>query len=208
MRIGISSSGLRLDSSQPDVPGDRPSEAAVDVWEHANPGIGAGFELGASLGTVHGSSPGSTAGWKACRDQEFGFSLRHPPDWRVAGPAGRCIQFQRGARLLPEGVAEVDVFIRVLAARGDFPSDYLDSSVPPSAEGPDIGRGVAYSEREELVINGLPAVRARFRSAGPTPNWGVEYAVRKGANVLDAYISQPAPDVEAEFEQTVRTLVW
>src|SRR4051794_11315846 len=55
---------------------------------------------------------------------------------------------------------------------------------------------------------GLPAVRARFRTADPTPNWGAEYAIGKADRVFRIYISQPQPDIEAVFDTVVRTLEW
>jgi hypothetical protein len=148
------------------------------------------------------------AGWRACRDSEYGFTLRHPPDWIPTGPPGRCVQFQRGEPSLPDGVPEVDVFIRVLALEAEFPADYLRTEGESGEQELEVGRGVAYSDRSELVVNGLPGIRARFRSAGPTPNWGVEYAIRKGDRILDAYVSRPNQDVEAEFDRVIRTLEW
>jgi len=146
--------------------------------------------------------------WSVCRDAEHGFSLRYPADWTSVGPPGRCVQFQRGEPSLPDGVPEVDVFIRVLPLEGDFPSAYLAPETEPTAQRIQVGHGVTYTDRTEAVVNGLPAVRARFRSSGPTPNWGVEYAVRKGDFVLDVYVSRPTPEVEAEFEQVIATLEW
>ena len=67
---------------------------------------------------------------------------------------------------------------------------------------------MTYSDRSELVVNDLPAVRARFRSAGPTPNWGLEYAIQKHNRVLDVYISRPSPEIEAEFDRVIGTLEW
>jgi hypothetical protein len=113
------------------------------------------------------------------------------------------VQLQKGKSGLPEGIPEVDVFIRVMPLRGSFPGDYLRD-----AEGTGSGSGVRYTDRQELLISGLPAVRARFQSSGPTPNWGVEYVIQKGSQVLDIYISQPKPEVEAEFEKVIRTLQW
>ncbi len=143
------------------------------------------------------------AGWRTCRDDEHGFTLRHPPDWTPTGPTGRCVQFQRGEPSLPGGVPEVDVFIRVLPVEADFPGEYLHTD-----RGFEVGRGVEYSDRSEFVVHGLTAVRARFRSSGPTPNWGVEYAIRKDDRILDAYVSQPSPDVEADFDRVIGTLQW
>jgi hypothetical protein len=51
-------------------------------------------------------------------------------------------------------------------------------------------------------------VRARFQSSGPVPNWGIEYVIRKGTNVLDIYISQPSPVIAAQFETMISTLQW
>lgn len=144
-------------------------------------------------------SKGTSPGWKTCRDDRYGFSLRYPPDWQSTTPEGRCVQLQKGKSTLPEGIPEVDVFIRVSTLRGNFPADYLKE---------EAGGNVTYTSRKELSINGLPAVEARFQSAGPTPNWGVEYAISKGDQVLDIYISQPKQDVEALFEQVVRTIQW
>lgn len=143
-----------------------------------------------------------------CRDAEHGFSLRHPPDWRPTGPSGRCVQLQRGTPSIPDGLPEVDVFIRVLPLEADFPGEYLRADLERAAQHMQVGRGVVYANRSELVVNGLPAVRARFSSAGPTPNWGVEYAIRKDDRVLDAYVSRPSPDVEADFDRVVATLEW
>lgn len=139
----------------------------------------------------------SQANWKECRDNQYGFSLRVPPDWRSTTEAGQCVQFQKGTTKLPHGVPEVDVFIRVSPAREAFPKDYPNSS------------NVHYTDHQQLDINSLPAVRARFQSSGgPVPNWGVEYAVRKGDRVLSIYISQPSPETEKLFDEVVRTLRW
>lgn len=146
--------------------------------------------------------------WRTCRDEEHGYALRHPPDWISTGRAGRCVQFQRGEPSVPDGVPEVDVFIRVVPLEGEFPAHYLLTDGGPEARQLEVGRGVAYSDRSELVVNGLPTVRARFRSSGPTPNWGVEYAIRKGDLVFDAYVSRPSPEVEAEFDRVIGTLDW
>ena len=79
----------------------------------------------------------------------------------------------------------------------DFPTNYLR------------GDGVKYRDREELEVSELLAVRARFEATGgPTTNWGIEYAIRKDDQVLNIYISQPKPEIEALFEQVVRTLQW
>ena len=40
------------------------------------------------------------------------------------------------------------------------------------------------------------------------PNWGIEYVIRKDDTVLDVYISQPGPEIEAEFEAMIGTLRW
>lgn len=154
------------------------------------------------------TSPEHPHDWKPCRDAEHGFALWHPPDWDPAGPPGRCAKLQRGKPSLPEAPPEVDVFIRVLPVEGSFPTDYLRPGTTPADEQLDVGRGVSYTDRSELVVGGLQAVRARFRSSGPTPNWGVEYAIRKGDRILDAYISQPHPDIEAEFDRVIATLEW
>jgi hypothetical protein len=71
-----------------------------------------------------------------------------------------------------------------------------------------ISEGIEYSNRQQLTVAGLPAIRAEFRTSGPTPNWGIEYAIRKGSLLLDIYISQPRPAILAEFEEIVRTLQW
>jgi len=123
-------------------------------------------------------------------------------------PTDRCVQFQRGEPSIPDGVPAVDVFIRVLAREAEFPADYLRADNELADRQLQVGRGVAYSDRSELVVNGLPGVRARFRSAGPTPNWGVEYAIRKDDRILDAYASRPSQEVEAEFDRVIRTLEW
>jgi hypothetical protein len=146
--------------------------------------------------------------WRTCRDNEYGFSLRHPPDWTPKGPTGRCVQFQRGEPAMPGGIPDVDVFIRVLPLEAEFPADYLRAEDELAGPQLEVGRGVAYSDRSELLVNGVPGVRARFRSAGPEPNWGVEYALRKGDRILDAYVSRPSQDVEAEFDLVIRTLQW
>ena len=151
--------------------------------------------------------PKHPSDWKLCRDAEHGFALWYPPDWKRAGPPGRCVGLQRGEPNLPEGPPEVDVFIRVVSLQGRFPTDYLPPETPPGHEF-DVGRGVSYTDRAELVVGGLEAVRARFRSSGPTPNWGVEYAIRKGDRILDAYISQPRPEIEEEFDRVIATLEW
>jgi hypothetical protein len=106
------------------------------------------------------------------------------------------VQFQKGTSELPHGVPEVDVFIRVSPARDSFPEKYPNSP------------GVQYTDHQQLDINSLSAIRARFRSSGPVPNWGVEYAVRKGAYVLSIYMSQPSPEMEKLFDEVVRTLRW
>jgi len=157
---------------------------------------------------VHTRNPASPANWRVCRDEEHGFSLRHPPDWEQKGPPGRCVQLQRGEATLPEDTHEVDVFIRILALEGGFPADYLRAGEEAAEQRLGVGRGVTYSDREELSIGGLDAVRARFRSAGPTPNRGIEYAIRKGNQILDAYASRPTPEVEAAFDLVMRTLEW
>src|SRR5215510_2378757 len=146
--------------------------------------------------------------WKTCRDEQHGFSLRHPPDWHSTTPEGRCVQLQKGKSGLPVGVPEVDIFIQVTPLHGDFPADSLRDKSFPAQEGAGISPGVQYTDRQELLVNGLPAVRARFRSSGPTPNWGIEYAIRKDDQVLDIYISQPRPEIEADFEKMISTLRW
>src|SRR5262245_19493134 len=146
--------------------------------------------------------------WTMCRDAQHGFSRRHPPDWRSTTSPGTCIQLQMGEGKLPEAVPEVDVFIQLTALQGVFPGDYLRDKSFPGGEGSGISPGIRYTDRQELFINGLPAVRARFRSSGPTPNWGIEYAITKGAQVLDIYISQPRPEVEDAFERMIETLEW
>src|SRR6266508_4861521 len=95
-------------------------------------------------------------GWRTCRDNECGFTLQHPPDWTATGPTGRCVQFQRGEPSIPDGVPEVDVFIRVLALEAEFPTDYLRADNELGDRQLQVGRGVAYSDRSELVVNGLP----------------------------------------------------
>jgi hypothetical protein len=148
-------------------------------------------------------------GWTACQDEQHGFIVWHPPDWRASGPPGRCVRLERGEPSLPEGTREVDVFLRVVKLEGSFPADYLQSGVEPADQRLDVGRGVAYTDRRELTIAGMPAVRAQFRSTGgPIPNWGVEYAIRKGGSVLDAYISRPSHAVEIEFDTVINSLDW
>jgi hypothetical protein len=146
--------------------------------------------------------------WKTCWDEQHGFSLRHPPDWHSTTPEGRCAQLQKGKSELPEGVPEVDIFIRVMPQRGAFPTNYLRDEVFPMQSEASVSRGVKYMDRQELLVNGLPAVRARFQSFGPTPNWGIEYAIAKGDEVISIYISQPRPEVEAEFDKMIGTLQW
>src|SRR5262249_446914 len=123
-------------------------------------------------------------------------------------PTGRCMQLQRGEPSLPDGVPEVDVFVRVLPLEGAFPDYYLSAGDQLDSADMQVGRGVAYTDRSELVIHGLPAVRARFPSSGPTPNWGVEYVLRKAGSVLDAYVSRPSPETEAAFDLVMSTVVW
>lgn len=140
------------------------------------------------------------AGWRSCRDDRYGFVVRHPPDWVSTTEPGRCAQLRKGTATLPEGVPEVDVSFQVRPLAPAFPATYLRG---PTPEG-----GVEYTDRRELDLGDLPAVRARFRSGGPTPNWGVEYAVRKGDRVLHAYVSQPSPEVESQFDLMMATLRW
>jgi hypothetical protein len=138
----------------------------------------------------------SQANWVECRDRQYGFSLRVPGDWRSTTEEGRCVQFQKGQSALPAGVPDVDVFISLSPTRASFPEDYPNSP------------GVQYTDHQQLTINSLLAVRAKFRSSGPVPNWGVEYAVRKGGVVLSIYISQPTPEIEKLFDEVVGTLRW
>lgn len=158
---------------------------------------------GCGTATTYGPSGSTGPKWKTCRDDQYGFSLRYPPDWHSTTTEGRCVQLQKGKSDLPEGVPEVDVFIHVLPLQGNFPADYLRERGGTGTRG-----AVTYMDRQELSVNGLSAVRAKFQSSGPTPNWGIEYAIRKGTQVLDIYISQPKPEVEAEFEKVVGTLQW
>jgi hypothetical protein len=136
------------------------------------------------------------ADWEECRDRKYGFSLRVPRDWRSTTEEGRCVQFRKGKSKLPEGVPDVDVFISVHPSHGRFLRDYPRN------------RGVQYTDHRQLLINSLPAVRARFRSSGPVPNWGIEYAVRKEDLVLSIYISQPSPEMETVFDEVVASLRW
>jgi hypothetical protein len=149
----------------------------------------------AASATLELSMP-DQANWKECRDRQYGFSLRVPPDWRSTTEEGRCVQFQKGTSELPQGIPEVDVFVHVSPAGDSFPEDYPNSP------------GVQYTDHQQLEINSLPAVRARFQSSGPVPNWGVEYAVHKGDSVLSIYISQPSPEIEKLFDEVVKTLRW
>jgi hypothetical protein len=144
-----------------------------------------------------------TTGWRTCRDERYGFSLRYPPDWVSTTREGTCVQLQKGAAALPHGVPQVDVYMRVVARQGDFPGTYLQET---PAGG--IGRGVQYTERIERTVGGLRAIRARFAAVGDVPNWGVEYVVNKGDLVLDIYISQPRPEIEEQFESVISTLKW
>jgi hypothetical protein len=154
------------------------------------------------------SSSLDVTNWKICRDEQYGFSLLYPPNWHSTTPEGRCVQFQKGQTELPEAIPEVDVFIHVTALEGNFPSDYLRDRTLSAQGNQDVGRRIKYENRQELHVNDLPAVRAKFQSFGPTPNWGVEYAIRKGAQVLRIYISQPHLTVEGEFEKMIKTLQW
>lgn len=146
--------------------------------------------------------------WVACRDKEYGFAVWHPPDWRSTGPPGRCTRLVRGEPSLPEETPEVDISLRVVALEGSFPADYLQPGIEPADQRLEVGRGVAYTDKRELTVHGMPAVRARFRSAGPVPNWGMEYAIRKGDQVLDVYISRPSPALEVEFDNVISSLNW
>ena len=140
--------------------------------------------------------------WRVCRDEEHGFSLRHPPDWQSTTPEGRCVQLQKGKSDLPNAVPEVDVFISVRPLEGKFPDDYLISGSP-------LSRGVKYTDRHELRVSTLSAVRAKFESLqGVMTNWGVEYAIRKDENVMRIYISQPKTRIEKQFDAVVNTLRW
>lgn len=141
------------------------------------------------------------AEWSVCRDDRHGFSLRHPPEWRSTTDVGTCAQFQAGRGEEPHGLPDVDVFLQVRPLEGTFPGDYL-------ATGSFVAGGVTYTDREEIDVGGLPAVRARFQSGGPVPNSGVEYAVRNGDRVLRTYVSQPAPDIESQFRVMVESLQW
>jgi hypothetical protein len=145
--------------------------------------------------------------WKVCRDEKHGFVLRYPPDWHSTTPEGTCIQIQKGTSREPEGLPEGDVFVRMFSVPFSFPSFQRDKAFFPQ-ELDNISQGIEYRDRQELAIANLPAIRANFRTSGPTPNWGVEYAIRKGDRILDIYVSQPAPDVLKEFEAIVRTLRW
>ena len=145
---------------------------------------------------------GTPDDWETCFDAEHGFALRHPPDWAPVGGDHRCAGFRRGEPSLPDADPDVDVFIRVVAREADCPSAYMREAAL------EVGRGVAYSDRAELRVGGLPAVRARFRSGGPTPNWGVEYAICKDADILDVYVSRPSGEIEAQFDEVIATLQW
>jgi hypothetical protein len=143
--------------------------------------------------------------WKHCQDEHYGFTVYYPPDWEVVRVEGRCVQLRKGTGKLPEGVPEVDVAIRVAPFEGHFEA-YLNSNAAPAAG--DVGRGVQYRNRQLWSVNDLQIVRAEFRSSGPTPNWGVEYAILKGGLILDFYISQPEPAVEKLFDEVVTSLKW
>jgi hypothetical protein len=143
--------------------------------------------------------------WNTCRDARHGFAFRYPPDWTPTSAEGTCVQLQKGQAEQPHGVPEVDVFIRVSPRHAPFPSAYLTEQAAGEHR---LRRGVHYADRRELVLNGLPAVRARFTSVGPVPNWGVEYAVANEDLVLRIYISQPRPEVEAQFEKMMGSLTW
>lgn len=93
------------------------------------------------------------------------------------------------------------MFLQVRPLDGTFPDDYLVTD--PSAV-----RGVIYMDREEIEVGRFAAARARFRSGGSVPNSGVEYAVRNGDNVLRVYVSEPTPDVEADFHTMIQSLRW
>jgi hypothetical protein len=134
--------------------------------------------------------------WKEYRDRKHGFFLRVPPDWHSTTEEGRLVQFQKGRSELPESVPDVDVFISVRPVQGAFPKDYPNSP------------GVQYSDRQQMDLSSLPAVRAKFRTLGSTPNWGVEYALQRADLVLSIYISQPSPETEKLFDEVVGTLRW
>ena len=162
----------------------------------------------ASCAEVPSTQEDEVSAWETCHDTRQGFSIRHPPDWRSTTPSGVCAQFQAGQTDLPEGIPAVDVNLRVDALRGSFPEDYLIDRSFPTTEGSPAERGITYTERRELTIAGLEAVRARFESRGPTPNWGSEYAIRNHDQVMRIYISQPSPETEKTFDTMVHTLDW
>ncbi|MDQ6815060.1 MAG: hypothetical protein M3040_15095 [Bacteroidota bacterium] len=140
--------------------------------------------------------------WIECHDEEYGFSLRYPPEWRSVSPAGHCTKLESSENRPPNEIPKVDIFIEVNSLQGKFPSDYLNSKSVP-------GPTVKYSDRNEIEINGLPAVRAKFTSlGGPVPNWGVEHSFLKGEKVMKIYISQPTAQIEQQYEEMLRTLTW
>ena len=93
-----------------------------------------------------------------------GFSIRFPADWQMTKVEGKCVKFQKGEALLPSGIPEVDIFLRVLPLEDEFPADYLHDRTYPSQEGEAVGRAIRYEARQELKVNGLPVVRAQFHS--------------------------------------------
>jgi hypothetical protein len=177
------------------------SSIRVPLWQ---PRAGELFAIDVLVVT---SMTSSTSDWTILRDERYGFSFRHPQEWQsTTGASG--VRLSSGEIRLPNGVPEVDIFVQVAPVRDEFPKDYLVDKVYRSAEGADVDRGISYTERKEVNVGGLPALRARFRSFGPTPNWGIEYVIRKGHLVLNAYVSQPSPRIQCLFETMMSTLEW
>ena len=174
------------------------------------PSIMAQIFLTVTVACTSATSVLRTSDWKTCRDNQHGFSLNYPSDWESTTSEGRCVQLQKGEVSLPAGIPEVDVFIQVMPLRDNFPDDHLANQevITQGQTEERIDRGILYNSREELEINGLSAVQAKFESFGPTPNWGLEYRIRNGDQILSIYISQPEPEIEMTFIEVVNTIQW
>lgn len=150
--------------------------------------------------------PMNSTQWAECHDRQHRFSFRYPTGWRSTTEEGTCVQLQKGAVRQPGGVPEGDIFIRVIRLPPGLSEPSSVPLFPQEISG--VDEGIEYTNRDEVEISALPAVRASFRTKGPTPNWGVEYAIKKGDLVLDFYVSQPSPEILNEFEDIVHTLNW
>src|SRR5438094_10018217 len=102
--------------------------------------------LGALAGACGVRMDMDIAAWKTCQDERYGFALRYPPEWHSTTEAGRCVQIQKGQSTVPEGVPEVDIFLRVMPLQGSFPADYLQDREYPVQEGMADRRGVTYGD--------------------------------------------------------------